>query len=466
MTTLLTRLKRRSIHSPPASHAPPATPVRHSMPGAWSELSPLERKIHPDLNSLIIEDSTPILDIGPVAHHDTASGFVPLLPSTRKPSTSLRIQQEEDSSDNVDHDKAQAIRQLFQDVGQHTPPSHIPFTVDASSPNTSGETFGRTAKLTSVHGRETSYAVSDPRFITPVTPDSSSSPVGDDGTRAHSSNHSFESRSNSSHKLESITPSPHTFGIPTPPSSGFTFSPRRHRVHADSETAPPLPPLDHPAFQSSSVSSNVVNSRAMRIFTMPGVPREKDDQQSKQPRHASSLPSMSLPSTKSPHHSRESARPQPRFKTPEIFPSTLPLQSTPRRGFRHSRTKSKDSVSSSRRASAEFSAAQAALIDHTGTAESWEAQVSREMVRMSIGEKQRSGIQNNAAVAKSGQARGNNVWAAVSLSQTFSLFLLTSPIPLYHSFHSLSFHIRRYDTSRLNLSLSARHFCYNVSLRF
>ena len=458
---MFARLKKKSIHSPSASqpsqsHAPPVTPIRHPMPGAWSESSPLQRKIHPDLNSLLIEDSTHILDIGPVAQNDTALGFVPLPPSTRKRSTSLK----EVWGDNLDDQKAKATRQPLQDRGQRAP-SYIPFTtnfpetslpaVDASSPNTSGETFGRATKLTSLHGQETSHVISD---TTPVTPDSSSSPAGSHGTRAHSFNLSFESRSNSSHKLESITPSPHTFGIPTPPSSGFALSPRRRRVHASSETAPPLPPLDHPAFQLSPVSSNVVNSRAMRIFTVPSLPIEKDNQQSKHPRHVSSLPSMSLralSSMKSPNHSRERAKTQSRPKTQDIFPSTSPLHSTPRRSFRHSRTKSKDSTNSSRRASAEFSAAQATLTrDDTGTAESWEAQVSREMIRMALGEtpaRTRSGIQNNTAVAESGQARGNSVWEAVSLNHNpFLCFLLTSLIPPTYTTRFTFFHFTSRDT--------------------
>lgn len=126
MSTLIARLKRRSTYSPsPSRHsrnnAPPATPIRYPMPGAWSEMSPLERKIHPDLNSLIIEDTTPISPISPipsVAQDDTASnlGFVPLPPSTRKRSASLRIQ---DSGNVIERNRA--IEQVSQDVSGRDP---------------------------------------------------------------------------------------------------------------------------------------------------------------------------------------------------------------------------------------------------------------------------------------------------------------------------------------------------------
>lgn len=488
MSTLIARLKRRSTYSPsPSRHsrnnAPPATPIRYPMPGAWSEMSPLERKIHPDLNSLIIEDTTPISPISPipsVAQDDTASnlGFVPLPPSTRKRSASLRIQ---DSGNVIERNRA--IEQVSQDVSgradntmqsssvddqdiSDTPTSTFPEAasplVNASFPNTSGETFGRTEKITSPHGQGPSYVGSDIQPTTPVTPDSSGSRDGNGETCAHTPNLSSAGfRSNLSHKLESTTSSPHTFGIPTPPSSGFIFSPRRRRIHASSETLPPLPPLDHPAFQSTSISNNVNNSQAMRIFTTPGLLLKKDDQQSK-PRHALSLPSMSRSRTKSPKHSRERARTQSRIKTQEIFLSTPPLHSTPRRSFRHSRTQSKDSTTSSRRASAEFSTVQATLIgDGNGTTGSWEAQVSREMVRMSLGKKPRPGSQNNAGMAESVQAQStsNNVRTAVIL------FLVFCSLHLHTPFISLSFiNIPRYDKSRLKLPPLARLFFYNVGL--
>jgi hypothetical protein len=496
MLTLIARLKKGSTQSLSASqhsqsHASPATPIRHPMPGAWSELSPFPRKIHPNLNSLIFEDTTTptILDIGPtplVAQNETTLEFVPLPPSTRKRSASLRIRVGEDSDSNIE--KTEAMEQPLQDVRvtdsnkvQGTDDqlrcipalrtTSFPETAspppDASFPNTSGETFGCAAKFASPQGQCPSSVVSDTRSTTPVTPDSCSSQAGNREARAYRCNRS-RSESYSSHKLESTIPSPHTFGIPTPPSSGFTFSPCRRRVHASSETPPPLPPLDHPAFRSSLVLNNANDTKATRVFTGPGLLLENDNQQAKHPRHASSLPSMSrrVPSIKSPNRSRKRARTQSsRFKTDNISLSTPPpLQSTPRRSFRHLRTPSKESTKSSRRASAEFSAVQATLIeDDHRIPGSWEAQVSREMVRMSLarGEKPGRRYQNNAGAAELGQARGHNV-------RHVHLFLVFCSLHLFHSFHSLSFHISRYDNSRLKPRLrhppSVRHFFYIVSV--
>ena len=448
MSTLIARLKRRSTHLPPVNqhsqtHAPPATPIQHSMPGAWSELSPLQRKIHPDLNFLIARDATTILDTGPsktasTVQNDTTLEFVPLLPSTRKRPTSQLVE-----NPAQDREKVEILGQPSQDISsranpttkyplidenahQHTQ-SYTPLTrtaslpeitstpVDASSPNISGETFGRARNRSSPHGQEPGYINPDIRSIEPITPDTSSSQAGSGET----ADRSPQSRLNSPYKLGNPTSSPHTFGIPTPPSSGFAFSPHRHRIHAPRKTPPPLPPLDHPAFQSSSVSSNFNDSQVTHVFAVPGLLLEKDDQQPKHPRHASSLPSMSrrtLSSAKSTNRNRKRARTQSRGKAQEIFPSTPPLQSTPRRRFQHSRSQSKDSISSSRRASAEFSAAQAGSVGNgNGTAESWEAQVSREMVRISLREKPRAGYQNIAGV------RGNGVYPVSSVT-IFSLF--------------------------------------------
>jgi hypothetical protein len=434
MPTLIARLRRRPAETPSAnqlfqSHALPATtPIRRTMPGAWSDMSPFERKIHPDLNSLIIDNAEPDLVTAPstASFGQEALEFAPLPPSTRKRLASLRINLAEDSDEN-----AQALEQPSSDVnGQaqcrstnETRRERVHGTDSPSVDDTSGETFGGRENLMSRHDQSISRVVADTRS-TPVTPDTSCSLTCTEETRIRTPSLSFRP-----HSTQDVASSPHTFGIPTPPSSGFTFGPRHRRIQASSEIPPPLPALDHPAFQSS-VSNKVNNLRAMRIFSAPSLLLEEDEQEPKQPRHAWSLPSMShkaLSSTKGPKHSRKCGRSRSRTNlVQEILSST---RSTPR--FRHSRTQSKDSIISSRRDSAEFSAAQAALI-RDDTAESWEAQVSREMVRMSLGGKPRPVYKNNAGVA---EPRGNNVRA---LSPYFLSILLTSFFPLFYSLHTLS----------------------------
>jgi hypothetical protein len=324
MPTLIARLRRRPLANQPLqSHAPPATtPIRRSMPGAWAESSPFERKIHPDLNSLIIDDTEPDLvspSTVPFKREETTLGFVPLLPSTRKRSASFRTYLAEDSGEN--NEKAQAIEQPSSNVSgqtnsdaqRHSTHETNSPPVDVSFPNTSGETFGGTEKLTL--NQSTSRVVTDTRS-TPVTPDG---PELCSLTGTEVRHIRTPSLCSQPHSIQDVASSPHTFGIPTPPSSGFTFGPRHRRIQTSSETPPPLPPLDHPAFQSSG---NV--SRAMRVFSAPSLLLEGDEQVLKQPRHAWSLPTMSrkaLSNTKGPKHSGKRGRSQSKIKVQETLSS-------------------------------------------------------------------------------------------------------------------------------------------------
>ena len=137
--------------------------------------------------------------------------------------------------------------------------------------------------------------------------------------------------------------SPRTFGYPTPPYSTRTFG------HHDSPP-PPLPPLDHPELildgrGTRSVAFDMSHNPSNSASTIPhvggvfGVPQE-----------LASGSSVSKPVTR-----------------------------------KQSKTLSVDSRRSSRRSSAEWSAVQATegVLTNSG---SWQAQVSREILRLSIGE--------------------------------------------------------------------------------
>ncbi|GLB38598.1 hypothetical protein LshimejAT787_0504630 [Lyophyllum shimeji] len=113
---------------------------------------------------------------------------------------------------------------------------------------------------------------------------------------------------------------------------------------------------------------------------------------------------------------------------------------------RHKRSQSNASQSSSRRVSAEFSAEQASLVSHGSVfGGSWEAQVSREMVRMSLNARKqaRSGSEEIAEptdrLSKSGQARGDRVGV---LTSSYPSFVFAHHLPLL--FFSLSFFLWRF----------------------
>ena len=148
-------------------------------------------------------------------------------------------------------------------------------------------------------------------------------------------------RSNQIHRSRSR--SPRTFGYPTPPCSTHTFG---HHGNPP----PPLPPLDHPGL--------VIDVRGSRSVAFG----------------KSHMPSNSAPTIL--HANNIFGIPQ----EPTLGPSVS-------RGSgvrKHSKTVSVDSRRSSRRSSAEWSSVQATEGVLTNS-NSWQAQVSREMLRLSFG---------------------------------------------------------------------------------
>ncbi|KNZ78274.1 hypothetical protein J132_01253 [Termitomyces sp. J132] len=114
-------------------------------------------------------------------------------------------------------------------------------------------------------------------------------------------------------------------------------------------------------------------------------PFEPDEMgRSKVTRHSHSLPSLSHLNRAPSDPNRNRTRTQSQSKRYHFFSeakSSTPLS----RRRTHKRSHSNVSQSSSRRASAEFSAEQASSVSHgNGLGSSWEVQVSREMVRMAF----------------------------------------------------------------------------------
>lgn len=139
------------------------------------------------------------------------------------------------------------------------------------------------------------------------------------------------------------TESPRTFGYPTPPYSTRTFGPH--------EGAPPLPPLDHPELTT--------DARGPGPVTL-GVSHKPSNSTTAIP-HVDNIFDIPQELASGPPASRKSV------------------------ARKRSKTLSVDSRRSSRRSSAEWSAVQATE-GVLANSNSWQAQVSREIVRLSFGE--------------------------------------------------------------------------------
>lgn len=170
--------------------------------------------------------------------------------------------------------------------------------------------------------------------------------------------------------------SPHTFGYPTPPDNHVEY-----RV-ASPSPLPPLPPLDHPelaAVLSSRRQSTSTSQPALSVFrdrsnTLPasGRPSRKDDlftslsvKMARSLRHRSSPPEakQDLSTAMAEHH------------------ETRPADAPERR--RRARTVSGDAPR--RRSSADWSSYQASVGVNSHANQAWPAEVSREILRLSLG---------------------------------------------------------------------------------
>lgn len=453
MPNFITRLKRRtsSVASTNQVQTPPQNvPAMVTSPHvrAIHEEPPVDRRIHPDLNSLVADYDPPprlpagnVLSSAEVAADLSASSvadFVALQPSTRKqsmpdasihhspvpePLSSTSVPETSSGASpgpSPSSSRKQGLLSRLANLSTGSS-SSVPPSISALPPG-GWSTFGRGRKETLPAPRDSAEFANSPR----ITSGSSSLPPSRTTSHSHhtgietqpqtptsaSHSHSYttpQSQSHSSHNHTRTTPvSPHTFGNSTPPSSGFTFGSRGHHSppYIHGQTPPPLPPLNHPAFRLPT-SSTFNASRARDVLAALSDEGSLDNaaMQQKVPRLSLSMPSMSQPrhasltgSTRSTTRiKRMSTRSQSRLRTRtyskvkamEIFPvstsrSSMEIHESTSR--RHSRTKSSSSSKiSDRRASADFSAIQASALGHS-RGDSWEAQVAERIVRMSLGE--------------------------------------------------------------------------------
>ncbi|KIJ62653.1 hypothetical protein HYDPIDRAFT_49347, partial [Hydnomerulius pinastri MD-312] len=172
--------------------------------------------------------------------------------------------------------------------------------------------------------------------------------------------------------------SPRTFGYPTPPDnhSGLPFT--------YFSTPPPMPPLDHPELAAALSSRNkptATNQPAPSAFsdrsnTLPGRLSRKDD----------FFSSLSLTFGRSIRHHSSLPRVQQIFNFPmqrDEQHETRPPERLPDRP--RARTVS-GRARHLRRTSADWSSHQATVGVNSSSNQAWPAEVSREILRLSLGE--------------------------------------------------------------------------------
>ncbi|TRM62107.1 hypothetical protein BD626DRAFT_67375 [Schizophyllum amplum] len=420
MPSLFTRLRRRALTvsnpaPPPVTPAPPSTPL----PTASSDPSPLPRKIHPDLNALE-EDlqreahpsggsqarrhtvgSAPLPAPLPASAPVASSSHPPVLESSTHSPMSSRTHITRTAS-SVDDALAglpaspgrRIIARLANLASRSTPsvspspptrsPPRTPPRRRPSTAETRWSTFGRSplggkpapAQLgfpeefgghSSEHTSDASYSTQSYRTggtggttrtthtlgnpARPITPASPSEPP-----------------------LPMATPSAHTFGSPTPPSSGFTFT---KRVQSP---VPPMPPLSHPELTmrkplfrtATHTSAREPTRRARMLVTSASMPAMRRRRRRSSAGWRADRPTAALPKT-------------PERRADAVGHSSRMGRLSRTSLSRHSLSRSRSHVrTESRRSSAEYSARQASLHIEDEQAP-WEALVSREIVGLSLG---------------------------------------------------------------------------------
>ncbi|TFK27669.1 hypothetical protein FA15DRAFT_754059 [Coprinopsis marcescibilis] len=261
-------------------------------------------------------------------------------------------------------------------------PQVSPFPLLASP----ADTFGRTLHHKGRRILEDRNASPYPSESPPHSRDTSRSRNSDTESVWATPRSTFYSRYNSSSSVHGTSqdlsvPSPsYTFGPHTPNKTPEKRTRTAAMYFNHLETPPPLPPLDHPAFQFP-----ITPSRKFKFPTMRSTERPVSQQMDQnQPRASRSLPSVGL--TRS--VSANAASPKKAHRnSKQLSMSSSKAEGHPiaSRRSRHTRSESKSSITSSRRSSAEFSAKNASLTGKdNGYDETWEVKVSKELLRLSF----------------------------------------------------------------------------------
>ncbi|KAF7357406.1 WD-REPEATS-REGION domain-containing protein [Mycena sanguinolenta] len=347
MANILARFRRgRTKSLSGASALTPSGPTLQTSVAAPAPLTvpqapspPLERRIHPDLDSLVANwtpPTEPASSTSPPEPISPTPFSTALRPSTRRhsvdgatpvsrpPAADPPLEALQEVPVPIPPPQLTRARRLFTHLtGSSTPPS------SSTNPTTSvggWSTFGRRAKK----GGDSSRP-----HLTEFGEHGRGSPAPSQRTSvSHSISHSVpQSRSPSQANLgtpstisqqldDSISSSAHGHGHPmTPaselpsPSSGFTFGSQGRvsgRASVAASSAPPMPSLDHPAFRGSNrVTHSASQSRTPSQLQLPQPSAEA------RPRSSSSLPSMHSSSRRK----RRKGTGEQRAKAQDVFSS-------------------------------------------------------------------------------------------------------------------------------------------------
>lgn len=466
--------RRRKSHPAPLEN----WAILPTIPDSSYNKSFVEQKIHPDLNSLAEELSSSqgheLLDTTADKRDPYVEemGFKGLEPSTRRSRRKTEAHTRTQEPEPVTTESQQIGILLLGSVsdtncaeivlnaeshedgirlpGATSPPSGSPISITASSSKKRWSIFGRTHARVPHRNSDASNATSD--FVSRSRSQSSSSQPRSHSTfqriaRAESSQprtpKSQYSMYNSTHHTGSspspnigrdgLLPSPHTFGIPTPPQEPIAKS---ADINPYFGFPPPLPPLNHPAFRQAFKGHVSSTGNPFPFQTIRDV-------QDKFPRYSHSLPSLAHSGSNNTQfdtkgaktrHRRASSRSN-RFRKEQV-------DKTNKR--QHHKNDSVTSIGT-RRSSAEYSSKKALSVGDDRRDECWEVQVSKEMVRLALGE----GPQVYVTPSSFGKACGEHVG--------FSIFL--SSFHLYCFFSFSSWRLGRYWGL-------VRHFFCKASFEF
>ncbi|KAF8635983.1 hypothetical protein AX15_000147 [Amanita polypyramis BW_CC] len=239
-----------------------------------SPSSSIHRKIHPNLDSLVARPQPEL----PSSTVSNSSDFIPLKPPARgRPySTSLQPKQASFPTESRSPEQEKLTAAAY---------------ISSSTPGDAWSTFGR-GKRPSSHIKEN------------IEPSTTTQGVASNhetrgSTRLRTSTSASQSTDGSSPNSRSVwthsrySPSSHNDVVSTPiiterrssPSSYHTFGKRTSSPYIPIETPPPLPPLDHPAFQSAAPRARDLLSSSSNFACT--------DSPERHPRHSVSLPSIS-----------------------------------------------------------------------------------------------------------------------------------------------------------------------------
>ncbi|KAJ7868731.1 hypothetical protein B0H14DRAFT_303904 [Mycena olivaceomarginata] len=339
----------------------PATPApAPPQPTASQAQSPLERKIHPDLDSLVANWTSPAEPAEPAEPASSADSTpgpsspppFSLRPSTRRhsidgatpviqpPPPDTRLEGLPEFGVPIPftaqpQPPTRTQRFLTRLTGAPSPASSST-NLAATTTTTGWSTFGRRGKNGSDHNRLHLTEFGERGRGSPAPSHGTSISHSVSQSRSHSQVNLGTPSTTSQQLDDSATHSNSGHGHMTPasdlpsPSSGFTFGSQGRvsgRASASASPAPPMPPLDHPAFRGPGPGRVPHSASQSQTPSQVQLPQLREG--GARPRPSSSMPSMH--NSSSSRRKRQGGTSDHRAKAQDIFASLRRPRSTRRR---------------------------------------------------------------------------------------------------------------------------------------